>query len=266
MNEAVVLGVVQGLAEWLPVSSEGLLVLVQSRFFGQENLSKAVSMALWLHLGSALAAAVFYKKIVLTLLIRLRGLRGRFWKDPELRFYGIGTGVSMILGILIYLFLYYLGEIDGRWITGFVGGLLLFTAMLLWQGSRVKTKYVARSRVEFQKKDAWWAGLAQGLAVLPGVSRSGGTTSVLLLLGHNKDKVFERSFLLGIPMVLLANIGLALLNKVSVGFDEIVALLVAFVVSLLTIAALTKIAQKINFTVLVLVFGLVTLLAAAIGG
>jgi undecaprenyl-diphosphatase len=96
------------------------------------------------------------------------------------------------------------------------------------------------------------------LATLPGLSRSGSTVSALLLLGFQKSLSLKLSFLLSMPIVLAGNI-LLNLNTINFSVDNLVALTASFAFGLLTINLLLKLAKKINFGLLVIIFGLLTI-------
>ena len=179
MTTAVLLGVLQGAAEWLPVSSEGLVAAAYSLLEG-ESLDEAVGYALWLHVGTMPAALVVLRRDVAALAREL-------WESPRepsplLLFIVVSTVLSMVVGLPLVLAL---GEL-----SGLVGVLMLVTGTLQMRraisGDRDRTRLVL--------PDALLAGVAQGLSVLPGFSRSGLTVAALLGRGVDKREALVISF------------------------------------------------------------------------
>lgn len=180
--QAIILGIVQGLTEFLPVSSSGHLVLLQ-RLFGitTDNMFFTVM----LHVGSLIAVlAVFYKDI---------------W---EILKHPFGeTGKAIIIATLITGVMYIiLGKIiddsyDGKYLAiGF-----LYTALLLYVVTKFRNKKRGQS---IGLGQSCFIGFMQGIAMFPGVSRSGSTIAGGLLTGIDKDKIARFSFILSIPAIL----------------------------------------------------------------
>lgn len=191
--EALILGLIQGLTEYLPVSSSGHLTIA-SHFFGlngEENLTFTVAV----HVATVLSTLVILWKEIVWILKGLFKWDGKM--NAEQR-YALAIAVSMIpVGIVGVFFKDYVEEIFGSGLF-IVGCCLLVTALLLI------FSYYARPR---QKEnislwDAFVIGLAQAAAVLPGLSRSGSTIATGLLLGNKKEKLAQFSFLMVIPPIL----------------------------------------------------------------
>lgn len=191
--EALILGLIQGLTEYLPVSSSGHLTIA-SHFFGlngEENLTFTVAV----HVATVLSTLVILWKEIVWILKGLFKWDGKM--NAEQR-YALAIAVSMIpVGIVGVFFKDYVEEIFGSGLF-IVGCCLLMTALLLI------FSYYARPR---QKEnislwDAFVIGLAQAAAVLPGLSRSGSTIATGLLLGNKKEKLAQFSFLMVIPPIL----------------------------------------------------------------
>lgn len=203
--EALVLGVVQGLTEFLPVSSSGHLVLCQHLFGLKEP---ELLFDICVHVGTLMAVlAVFYQDILqmLSALMRLPslarqpgGLRTQFAQHPELRLMllvVLGTLPTAAMGIL---FAKMAEQLFGTiWLVGMA---LIITGTFLWF-TRLRLSS-GRSIQEMQAKDALILGLAQGLAIVPGISRSGATISTALYLGIDRELAGRFSFLLAIPAIL----------------------------------------------------------------
>ncbi|MDR1165502.1 MAG: undecaprenyl-diphosphate phosphatase [Deltaproteobacteria bacterium] len=199
--EAVILGLVQGLSEFLPISSSGHLVLVQSLFNIKEP---EVFFDLVLHLGTLLAVTYYYRAEVLGLLSETR----RFASPRSLPLsYKIRPifrlGVLIILGsvptaVIGFIFQDFLSSLFSS--LNAVGVNLIFTAAFLIVASfftRVKYK----TELEFPASLAILIGVFQGLAIAPGLSRSGLTISVAIVLGLERVLAARYSFLLSLPAI-----------------------------------------------------------------
>ena len=199
--EALILGVLQGLTEYLPVSSSGHLAIGSALFGiqGEDNLTFTIAV----HVATVLSTlAILWKEIGWI----FRGLF-KFEMNAETK-YVINILVSMIpLGIVGVFFKDYVEEIFGSGLL-IVGCMLLLTALLL------AFSYYAKPRLKenISMKDAFIIGLAQACAVMPGLSRSGTTIATGLLLGDNKAKLAQFSFLMVIPPIL----GEALLDGMKI--------------------------------------------------
>ena len=191
--EAILMGILQGLTEYLPVSSSGHLTIAANLFGidGEQNLTFTVAV----HVATVLSSlAILWKEIVWI-------LKGLFKWDGAMNAeqrYALAIVVSMIpVGIVGVFFKDYVEEIFGAGLM-VVGCCLLLTALLLI------FSYYARPRQKenISLADAFVIGLAQAAAVLPGLSRSGSTIATGLLLGNKKEQLAQFSFLMVIPPIL----------------------------------------------------------------
>jgi len=191
--EAILMGILQGLTEYLPVSSSGHLTIA-SHFLGvdgEQNLTFTVAV----HVATVLSTLVILWKEIVWI------LRGLFKWDGAMNAeqrYALAILVSMIpVGIVGVFFKDYVEEIFGAGLF-VVGCCLLLTAALL-----IFSYYAKPRRKEYVSlSDAFIIGLAQAAAVLPGLSRSGSTIATGLLLGNKKEKLAQFSFLMVIPPIL----------------------------------------------------------------
>ncbi len=255
MTTAVLLGVLQGVAEWLPVSSEGLVAAAYSLLEG-ESLDEAVGYALWLHVGTMPAALVVLRREV-AVLAREAWQRPRR-PSPLLLFLVVATVLSMVVGLPLVLALGELSGLVGASAMGLVGVLMLVTGALQMRGARPGV----RDRARLAMTDAVLAGLAQGVSVLPGFSRSGLTVAVLLGRGVEKREALVISFLMSIPASAGAALYAALGGGVVVSAESVAAAAVAFVVGLAAIKALLTFAQRVNLGLFVVLVGLAIITAA----
>lgn len=202
---AMLLGVVQGLTEFLPVSSSGHLVLFQSLFGMKEpELFFDVSV----HMGTLVAVCVFFyqdlKEISAVLLStstwspRQSGRWQRWSRMPEMRLFGlilVGTVPTALLGLMFRPVAEMLFSS-----VRMVGIMLLVTGLLLWLTRRVRPG--GRNTGKLSLWDGLWVGMMQGIAILPGISRSGATIAMGLFRGLDRETAARYSFLLSIPAIL----------------------------------------------------------------
>ena len=202
--QALVLGLVQGLTEFLPVSSSGHLAVVKELFgVDVDNLSFEVVV----HAATVLSTIVAFRKEIFDL---LKGFF-KFQNNPQTQ-YLLKIGVSMIPIFVVGVF--FKDAVTGIFGAGLtvVGIMLLVTAVLLVLGEYLSKRQAVRSATkELGYKEAFIIGLAQSVAVLPGLSRSGTTIATGLMLGVDKKSVAQFSFL----MVLVPILGEAFLELVS---------------------------------------------------
>lgn len=206
--EALVLGLLQGLTEYLPVSSSGHLAIGSALFGieGEENLAFTVVV----HVATVFSTLVVLWKEIDWI---FKGLF-KFRMNDE-TCYVINIVISMIpIGIVGVFFKDQVEAIFGSGLL-VVGCCLLLTAALL----TFSYYYKPRQKDEISKKDAFIIGLAQACAVLPGLSRSGSTIATGLLLGDDKAKLAQFSFLMVIPPIL----GEALLDGMKLMKGEAIA-------------------------------------------
>lgn len=206
--EALILGLIQGLTEYLPVSSSGHLAIGSALFGieGEENLAFTIIV----HVATVLSTLVILWKEIEWI---FKGLF-KFQMNDETR-YVINIIVSMIpIGIVGVFFKDKVEAIFGSGLL-VVGFFLLVTALLL----SFSYYYKPRQKEKISLKDAFIIGLSQACAVLPGLSRSGTTIATGLLLGNSKEKLAQFSFLMVIPPIL----GEALLDAIKMMKGEDIA-------------------------------------------
>lgn len=263
MLENIILGTIQGIAEWLPVSSEGLIFLVKTNFFQAGTVDELIHQALFLHLGTFFAALIYFRKEVWFLLKNLfKYKKAESETKKVLNFLIISFLISGTLGYVIIRFLASWDiqlESTGKIITAGIGILLLITAVL-----QLKAKKIGlRKYANIKKGDGILLGFMQTLAALPGLSRSGLTVSALLLRKFDDHVALKLSFLMSLPITLAGNIFYNL-NYFNISKETMIGLACSFIFGFITIGALLKIAKKINFGYFVLGFAILTLLAALI--
>lgn len=199
--EALILGILQGLTEYLPVSSSGHLAIGSALFGieGEENLTFTIVV----HVATVLSTLVILWKEIDWI------FKGLFkWQMNEETKYVINILISMIpIGIVGVFFKDYVEEVFGS-------GLLIVGCMLLVTAALLTYSYYARPRQKdkISMRDAFIIGLAQACAVMPGLSRSGSTIATGLILGNKKETLAQFSFLMVMPPI----IGEALLSGMEI--------------------------------------------------
>ena len=254
MIESALLGLLQGLTEWLPVSSQGVVTAASAFLFGYDA-SDAVAVALWLHVGTSLAAVVAFRREVAGIAREL--LRDPMHPSPMLAFLAVGTVVSAVVGLPLLLLLDELSGSLGAGAMALVGALMVATGAVQVRRPISGT----RDRTGLSLRDAVLTGLAQGLAALPGLSRSGLTVAVLLGRRVERSEALVLSFLLGIPAGLAAALFAGLDSGVLRTAEGLAGAAVAFVVGLASIKVLLALARRVNLAFFVALVGV-----AVIGG
>ena len=254
--EALVLGIVQGLTEFLPISSTAHLRIVPA-LFGWEDPGAAFTAVV--QMGTMAAVLLYFRHDLWNMTVALlRSIGDRtLWHSGEenarLGWYIVlGTIPISILGVL------FKDPIEHQARTLEVVGLamVLFSAVL-WQADRTATRRPAhrRSIHQVSMRDGIVIGVAQALALIPGVSRSGATMSFGLFQGFTREAAARYSFLLSVPAVVLS--GLFELRKVGEGNSAgaaptAVATLFAFIFGYLTIAWLLRYIRTHTFEIFVI--------------
>lgn len=189
--DSIILGIIQGLTEFLPVSSSGHLELGKA-ILGDDSLpEESLLFTVILHFATALSTIIVFRKDILDI---LKGLLSFTW-NADTKFVA-KIIVSMIPAVIVGLFFEkQLEQLFGSNIM-LVGFMLLITALLLFFADKAKN---TNKRVTF--KNAFIIGISQAIAMLPGISRSGATISTSVLLGNDKTKAARFSFLMVVPLI-----------------------------------------------------------------
>lgn len=246
--EAIILGLVQGLAEFLPISSSGHLSIIQY-FFGIEGES-VLLFAVLLHFGTLLSVFFVYYKDIWELLKELvnafrdifTGKGFGFYKN-ETRTLGymivIATIPTALIGVLFNdLFVSFYTNLIA------VGIGLLITGSVLFISERFVGKGIELSEMKF--RHAIFVGICQGVAITPGISRSGSTLFGSLICGIKKDKAVKYAFLISIPSI-LGSVVLEAPRAMEMGPDASLLLPVAIGVAVSAISGFLAIKAMIRF-------------------
>ncbi|MGB3775916.1 MAG: undecaprenyl-diphosphate phosphatase [Leeuwenhoekiella sp.] len=189
--DAIILGIIQGFTEFLPVSSSGHLELGKAILGDSTVPEESLLFTVVLHFATALSTVVVFRKDILDI---LKGLMKFQWNE-ETQF-SVKIILSMIPAVIIGLFFEeQLESLFGGNIL-LVGMMLIITALLLWLADKAKD---TQKPVSFS--NSFVIGIAQAIAMLPGISRSGATISTSVLLGNDKGKAARFSFLMVVPLI-----------------------------------------------------------------
>ncbi|MBL7560535.1 undecaprenyl-diphosphate phosphatase [Olleya sp. YSTF-M6] len=190
--DSIILGIVQGLTEFLPVSSSGHLELGKAILGDNSIPEESLLFTVVLHFATALSTIVIFRKDILDI---LRGLLSFKWNEDTK--FTTKIIISMLPAVIVGLFFEeQLEQLFGGSIL-LVGCMLLVTAILLYFADKAKN---TNKNVSF--KNAFIIGISQAIAMLPGISRSGATISTSVLLGNDKTKAARFSFLMVVPLIL----------------------------------------------------------------
>ena len=222
--ETLILGIVQGLTEFLPVSSSGHLELVKAVFGSDYQQQQGLLITISLHSATAFSTLFVFRKDIALILSDLLC----FKKGESLNF-SIKIILSMIPAVIIGLFFedFIASLFDGK--IALVGAMLMITAILLFLADRVP-----ENNKKLNYNNAFAIGVIQAIAILPGISRSGATIALAVLLKIDRDKAARFSFLMVIPLILGGMAKSILDGDLSQESTDLFPLLVGFVSAFIT--------------------------------
>ena len=232
--QAILLGILQGITEWLPISSQGQSMLFMIGWLGISP-NDAFSYSILLHLGTMSAVLIRFREEF------LKALRNPSTQMARVLIISIiGTGIT---GIPLYL-LFREGFKGGIQATVLIGALLVLTGLLL----RLRGTGARRIQ-DMNALDMIILGLVQGFSILPGISRSGTTLAALLMRNLKQDEALAISFMISVPAVLgaFALDHSLFLNEMPLASAGL-AILASFVAGYLTMDLLIAYAKKVNFS------------------
>jgi undecaprenyl-diphosphatase len=265
----IFIGILQGIIEWLPISSQGGLVIYLSNIL---NIAPQLSLnySILLHIGTLFAAIVYFwksiksilslKNISLFLKYNFKLLKLKENKEDEnlllLRFLFIGVVITLIIsGPLYFLINNNISRLNILFINLIIGVLLFFTGFLIFFSKKI---FIFKNKLTI--KNSFLLGLFQGFSILPGLSRSGLTTSLLLFRGFSPEKAFKLSFLISIPTIFIGEVALLIFNGIFFSPLILISIVVSFIVGYLTLDLLIKFAKRINFSYFCFILGFIYIL------
>lgn len=257
---SIIVGVVQGISEWLPISSKTQVLLVSNALFALP-LVVAYAFGLFMEIGSVGSALIYFRKDIVSL-IRNRKL---------LVYLVVVTTVTAIIGVPVYLLVERI--LEGAYNVGIP--MLILGVILISNGfyiRRSRASQMIGSLEEMKMKHYLAVGIAQGIAAFPGVSRSGMTTSTMLLMGVRPDVAFRLSFLAYIPAAIGAFLMTILISKKEVhaaiaNIDStgiLIAIVSSAIIGLIVISFLLKLAKDSRIYMVNFVLGSIALVIGTI--
>ena len=222
--ESIILGIVQGFTEFLPISSSGHIEIAKVILGNNLSNKESLLFTIVLHTATALSTIFFFRTDLLGL------LKGLFIKKyNKSHKFSISIIISMIPAVLVGLFFERTinSLFDGNLIL--VGSMLYVTALLLFLSDFLKMK---KNKIGF--KNSFIIGLAQAIAILPGISRSGATIASAVIMGIDREKAARFSFLMVIPLI-LGSMGKSILdNELSFENLDVISLSLGFISAFIT--------------------------------
>jgi undecaprenyl-diphosphatase len=239
MWEYVLLGFLQGIFEWIPVSSEGVVAIFSNYLVKDFN---SVDLALFLHLGTVLAVLVYFWKDWINLAL---------FKDKEfLRFFIIVTFISGTLGFFIYKMARDVSM--GSGLLALTGLGLLLTSWFQKNNIKLKINKDISSII---------VGLLQAISAIPGVSRSGSTVFGLSLTENDPTEILKKSYIISVPVVIGSSLYLYIKNP-TIASSSWIAVIFSFIFGIISLKLLLDFSKKVNFSKFTLIFGLLCLVGA----
>jgi len=254
--DAIILGIIQGLTEFLPVSSSGHLELGKAILGDDLAGEESMLFTIVLHFATAISTVVVFRKDIFQI---FKGLFEFKWNE-ETQF-AAKIMLSTIPAIIVGLFFEKeLEQLFGGNIS-FVGFMLLITAVLLWMADKAKN---TGKTVSFNNSIV--IGISQAIAMLPGISRSGSTIATSVLLGNDKSKAARFSFLMVIPLI-FGKIAKDIMDgAITTESENNMALIVGFIAALISgyfackwMIALVKKSKLTYFALYCLVVGIIAI-------
>lgn len=264
----LILAFLQGLLEYLPVSSEGQILLVGVNAFLFDP-AFILSLVFWLHLGTAFTVIIFYHRDIFGSLYQQIHLNKEEENDyatkktfgPLFMFVLVGTAGTALIAVPLYLFLKnWMPLLMGSIVTLLIGVLLLVTGIILYfqRGARENLGVA-----DVSLREAFVIGLLQGIAVLPGISRSAMTLTWLLVRGVEREEALRLSFLLSVPAIF----GVVVLDFIIEGAILIlpfpillILILVALLTGLVTLALLRYYAIRVPWWIFCVCLGIIIII------
>lgn len=241
-------GLLQGLLEWLPVSSSGQVMIALSVALGISPES-AYRIALALHLGTLISAVIYYRRDVVDGLVSI----GRWRLNTISKIWIIATPISLLIGYPLFkLYENVAGSVPQDWVMLFVGVPLVLVGIF---GLGVRR---SSNRNEPTTMDPILLGLAQGISVIPGISRSGVTIALLLFSGLTPLSAVRTSFIASIPVIGAAALYTMMFEGAfSSGADAIIGGLAALASGLVGIGIVEWLASRINQYLFTIIIGVI---------
>lgn len=263
---SILVGIVQGVSEWLPISSK-TQVLIASHYLLNLTVSEAYSFGLFMEIGTTFAAIIYFRKEIL-ILIKVLRMQGTELEKDLFKFVFIATLLTGIVAVPLYLIADSIPNIAIGIPMIIIGLVLVGDAGFIYYSRNIsgQTKKLKTFK-DLTIIDYIIIGIVQGIAALPGVSRSGITTSTMLIMDVEPEEAFRLSFLIGI-FASIGAFGVTILfskSNIAVALNALgplgllIAIITATIISLFLIDFLIKIASKKEIVYLVLALGIIAI-------
>jgi undecaprenyl-diphosphatase len=261
---SIIIGIVQGVSEWLPISSK-TQIIVSSTYLLKLTFQEAYTFGLFMEVGTLAAAIIYFRKDLAKLVQVLAGSKDKA-KRKLFSYILIVTVITGLIGVPLYLIAESITGIALGIPMLILGLILIGDAALIRYSRQRKEKGVTPRKLEnLTVKDYLLVGITQGISSLPGVSRSGITTSTMLLLNVEPDEAFRLSFTAGIfasagafGLTLVASRHSVAASVAGIGLTGlVVAIVTSTVISLFLIDFLIKVAGKQKITYLTAALGVI---------
>jgi undecaprenyl-diphosphatase len=263
---SIIIGIIQGISEWLPISSK-TQIIVSSTILLKLTYQQAYTFGLFMEIGTLAAAVIYFRKDLVKLLQVLAGSKDQM-KRKLLFYVLVVTVITGIIAAPLYLIADSIPSVALGIPMLIIGLVLIGDAALIRYSKKRQQQGIAFRKLEnLNIKDYILIGITQGISALPGVSRSGITTSAMLLLGIEPDETFRLSFIAGI-FAAAGAFGLTLVasrHNVAASISAIgvpglaIAIVTSTIISLFLIDFLIKVAGKQRITYLTAALGVIAI-------
>ncbi|MFX0148928.1 MAG: undecaprenyl-diphosphate phosphatase [Candidatus Hodarchaeota archaeon] len=269
MIEFLIIALLQGIFEWLPISSSGQVMIISLSLFNIP-IDAAYSLSIWLHLGTTFAVIAKFRKDYFK--ITKAFFPKRFTSDENnikkrnwLIFSTIGTAITALPLYFLFRIIIIGGFTadQGDILTLIISGLLIITGIVLLSLKKIYgTKLIDTSLNKEIMRNSFISGLFQGFSILPGISRSGFTISAILLEKYEQNEALKLSFLMSVPVALASIIVDVLFGGGSIFgvLDPLTILIITvigFIIGYLSMEVLLRISKKIQFGYFCILYGII---------
>jgi undecaprenyl-diphosphatase len=269
--EAVIIGIIQGVTEWLPISSEAAITLIMTQVFGT-GPEKALNASIFLHTGTMIAAFIYFRQEYLEILkyvieqvkTPVENLQKpeKVLQEKEGRltiFLAVSTFLTAVVGGTIYF-----TGIKTAVKNPAIFYLLMSAALFITGLLRLYKKSKTRKHSSVEISDSVFVGFLQGFSIIPGVSRSGTTAFGFLFRDFDARSAFHLSFLMSVPAILAGNIGLELFTSFNFEPVYLAASAAAAITGYITIESVLEIADRAEIAWICFALAIIALIPAII--
>ncbi|MBF0595565.1 MAG: undecaprenyl-diphosphate phosphatase [Candidatus Omnitrophica bacterium] len=264
MFENIILGAIQGITEWIPVSSKACIIAARIHLFHNTGtLNELINYALFLHLGTALAAIIYFREDIAKIFSACGDLKNPASEGRKILIFLVTVTVFTAFGQVLVTKasdLAHRAPHAKAAITCIIAALLIVAGFL-----QLKTKTEGkRETKDLTLIDGIILGIVQAFTCLPGLSRAGTTMAALAVRNFDKEHTLKLSFLMSIPVILLGNI-IKNHHLLLSARSEWLGVLTAFVVGMLSIGVLMNFVKKVNFGGFLIFIGSILAVATILG-